>query len=93
MNIFGDFIRERREAKGMTLYGIGSSIGFKNRQNFWNAEHGHNHGNMNTLSRMAEVLDVPVKELVCRKYLDKLSQDAPDISMEKLNQCLSLLLS
>ena len=90
--IFGDFLKSKRLEKNLTLQAIGDLSGYKNRQNFWNAENRQNYANKESLSRFAEILDVDLKELICRKHLDRLQREVTDISDEKLLKCLRILL-
>ena len=93
MIMFGNFLRAKREAKGMTLQQVSTALGATNRQNFWNSEMGKNYASSATLKTVAELLGVSFEELVIRKYLDRIGRDIPSMTEEKLNMALTILLS
>lgn len=89
--MFGDYVQSVRESKQLSLQKVSVDLGYKNRQNFWNIENGLTFGNKETLRRIADYLQVDFTELVCRKYLEKIHQDLPEISSEVLTKCLEIL--
>jgi len=90
--IFGSYLRKKRLLKNMTLDEVSTHIDASSRQFMSNLELGKNYCRDEPLKKIGLLLDIPYNEMICRKHLDKIQHDLPDISEETLENALKTLL-
>lgn len=92
MSYFGNFIKIRRLSEHHTMQEVGNLIKIS-RYTICKAETGKTYLQDKAIKKIANLLNISYRELIIRKYLDKIQKSFPEITEKDLDKCLQIFMN
>jgi transcriptional regulator with XRE-family HTH domain len=92
MSFFGDYIKTRRLAEHKTLKEVSEQAKIS-KVSVCLAEKGKTYLHEDSIKKISNLLNISYRELIIRKYLDKIQKNFPEITEKDLIKCLQIFMN